>query len=73
MTRQELAQKLFEDFNAAGSGERTKVIVLFGIRYAEKMQHVSATALVEASGIGKNYAPMANLGRSLARHVDLKD
>ena len=70
---QALAQKLFKEFTAAGSRERTKVVVLFGIRYAEEMKHVSATALMKASGIGKNYGPMVNLGRNLAEHVDLKD
>ena len=73
MTMQELSQKLCKEYNAADSGEKTTAIVLFAIRYAGELRHVSIAALVRESGIRKNYVPMVNLGRNLARHVDLKD
>ena len=73
MNRQELAQKLFEDYNAADDGGKTIAIVLFGIRHAEDLRHVSIAALMRESGIRRNYAPMVNLGRSLASQVILKD
>ena len=72
LTRQELAEKLLEDFSSAESGEKTKTVVLFGIRYAEALRYVSVAAVVRESGIRKNYVPMVNLGKSLATHVDLR-
>ncbi|MET3891599.1 hypothetical protein ABIE41_002675 [Bosea sp. OAE506] len=69
MTIEQAAAILARMYGGAGLDEKVVQIHLFGIKYAEDIQHMSAREIAERADIPKSYATEINKGKRLARFV----
>ena len=76
MTFEEAAAKLKEMFEGAPEGERTAMVHLFGIKYADEIRYLSSARIASIAQLSKSgsgaYATELSKGRKLAKYVDLK-
>ena len=71
MDIEELGRKLREMYDSAPHGERTTMIHLFGITYAEKIGK-RAGEIVASSGIGDSYNTEVRKGVRLSKYVEVR-
>ena len=71
MTPHKLGAILFNRYNGALRGEKTTMIHLFGIKYADDIRDcgASVTEIVRLSGIDESYNTEVSKGVRLARYV----
>ena len=71
MTPQELGKILSDMYQAAPNGEKSTMVHLFGIRYADAIQHcgVSVEEIIDLSVLGRSYNTEVRKGMRLARYV----
>ena len=73
-TVQELARILRHLYDHAPDGNQNTAVLLFGIRYADDLQHgPSPNEIVRQSEIPDGWAATINEGHNLAPYVDLND
>ena len=74
MTKQNLAIELKTMYTNAPQGDKTTMIRLFGIKYAQQLKECEAsmTEIAELSGVGASYHAEISKGIRLAKHVTLK-
>ena len=75
MRPEELGRTLFEMYHGAQKGEKTTMIHLFGIKYADEIRNCGASVpeITRLSDVGENYATEVSKGVRLARHVVPRD
>ena len=71
MTPDKLARTLSKMYYDAPKGEKTTMIRLFGIKYADEIRdcEASVTEIVRLSGLRNSYNTEVSKGIRLARHV----
>ncbi len=69
----EAASILREMYRTARRGDKSVRVVLFGLKYADDLGHLSVQQVILQSGIPRNYFPMVNMGRKLASYVILRE
>ena len=74
MTKQNLSIELKKMYTNALQGDKTTMIRLFGIKYAQELQECEAsmTEIAELSGIAASYHAEISKGIRLAKYVTLK-
>ncbi len=72
MEIQELADILRDMYDTAPEGEKNAHLCLFGIAYADELNRFPPTKVRNLSGIRRHALNHINLGRHLAKYVDLK-
>lgn len=71
MTPDKLGTTLFDMYEGALHGEKTTMIHLFGIKYADEIRDSGALVpeIVRLSGIDESYSTEVHKGIRLARYV----
>ena len=71
MTLDELAHTLSEMYNDAPERDKSAMIILFGVKYADEIRDCGASVdkIVGLSGLPKSYPTMVYRGIRLARYV----
>ncbi|MDD3463375.1 MAG: hypothetical protein PHW07_07025 [Sulfurospirillaceae bacterium] len=74
MTKQDLATELKKMYTSASQGDKTTMIRLFGIKYAQQLKECEAsmTEIAELSEVGASYHAEISKGIRLAKYVKLK-
>ena len=63
-----ILRKMYDD----PTTDRVVSIHLFGIKYAEQIQDLTAQKIVDCAGLKKSYFAEVNKGKNLAKYVKLK-
>ena len=69
----ELATKLREMHRRASYGKKGVAGLLFGIKYADELEHGRVANIVRLAGLPIGYDIEVNYGRNLAPYVDLRE
>ena len=72
LTEREAAAHLERMYNSAPSNEKAVRVHLFGIKYAEDLDGLSVSTVVETAGVRESYCTEVRKGMKLARYVTLK-
>lgn len=72
MTVDELARTLKEMYDRAPYREKNARITLFGIKYSHQLSRVRLADVISRSGVNRRCEAEINIGRQLAKYVDLK-
>ena len=73
MTVGEAAGILRRMYENAPRGEKTTMLHLFGIKYADDLAGLSIEDIVRKAGILKSYPTEINKGRRLAKYVQIRE
>lgn len=68
MSADELGQQLKRMYERAPDGDKTAMILLFGVRYAPEIGH-QARAVVTAAGLKPSYDTEVRKGMRLSKYV----
>ena len=72
MSFKDLAAELARMYDSAPRGDKTTMVLLFAIKYAdelEKLENYNMVDLVQAANMPKPYATEINKGRRLSKYV----
>ena len=72
MIAQKLGEKLRAEYDAAPPKMKALTMHMFGIRYAQSLEGVSVSDVVEFSGLPNSYATEVRKGIRLSEYVVLK-
>ena len=73
MTAEEAIRTLRDMYSEAPKGEMVLQIHLFGIKYADQLEGLSAKEIAKRATGNESYGTEINKGRKLAKYVKLKD
>ncbi len=72
MTNQEAARTLREMYSGARKGDVALQFLLFGIQYADALDSLNVSQILQMAQLPASYSTEISKGRKLARYVVLK-
>ena len=72
MTVEEAAKRLKDEYANAPQGEKGPSLILFGIKYANDLAHLSLSRVIRESGIHRSADIQIRHGMKLTKYVELK-
>lgn len=74
MSLRDLASKLAEMYSDASRGDKTTMIHLFGVKYADELDSMEGSLkdLLELAEMPVSYVTELNKGRRLSKYVECK-